>query len=109
MSSKTADEKLKVQTLRNTLSYRIRKWRTIQVLYMPIVTTFLSQDDDTDDDAEANSASNPAATLPENVRLWMPLEVPSAKWSAGLAVGLIKKEERLRVADADDALHQVCV
>lgn len=107
MTCKTADERLKVQTQRNTLSHRIRKWRTIQVLYMPIVTTFLAKDDD-GDDSDAQNESDPPAILPENVRLWMPSEVPSDKRTAGLATGLVQKEERLRIAEADDALHQVC-
>lgn len=104
MRGKTADEKLKVQTLRNTLTHRIKMWRTIQVLYIPVVTTLLTNDDDT---AENENRSPSEVYLPENEKLWMPSEVPREKWLMGLAVGLVHKEERLRIADADDALHKV--
>lgn len=105
MRGKTADEKLKILTLRNTLTHRIKKWRTIQVLYMPIVTTFLSKDDDAPENQTRGSEE--VSLLPENEKLWMPSDVPREKWTMGIATGLAQKEERLRVADADDALHQV--
>lgn len=105
MRGKTADEKLKIQTLRNTLAHRIKKWRTIQVLYTPIVTTYLSKDEDGgDDDDTSNSDSR---SLPEDEKLWMPSSLPRETWTASLSPGLLKKEERLRIAEADDALHQV--
>lgn len=105
MRGKTPDEKLKIQTLRNTLTHRIKKWRTIQVLYMPIVTTFLSNDND--DVPDNTSSSARTALLPENIKLWMPSQVPQQRWATGIATGLAKKEERLRIAEADVALHQV--
>ena len=79
MRGKTPDEKLKIQTLRNTLTHRINKWRTIQILYMPIVTTFLSADRDDDLSEDRRDRSEVTATLPENLKLWMPSEVPREK------------------------------
>lgn len=104
MRGKTPDEKLKIQTLRNTLTHRIKKWRTIQILYMPIVTTLISKDDEV---PEGQSSFDQGVILVENVKLWMPSQVPREKWATGIATGLASKEERLRIADADGALHQV--
>ena len=72
---------------------------------MPIVSVFLARDEDPLEDEQ--SRRDIAATEPENQKLWMPSVVPREKWGTGIAIGLAEKEARMRVAEADDALHQV--
>lgn len=44
---------------------------------------------------------------PELIHLLFPSEVPSSIWSTGITAGIVDKERRLRLAQADDALNEL--
>ena len=44
---------------------------------------------------------------PEHMKLWLPSSLPRALWETGCCVGLVAKEHRLRLAQADDALNEL--
>ncbi|KIM73218.1 hypothetical protein PILCRDRAFT_15408 [Piloderma croceum F 1598] len=67
---------------RATLCDHIETWRSIQTLYMP------KQDTE----------------MPEAIPLWLPSSLPSRLRESGCVDGLVEKERRLRLAEADDAL-----
>jgi hypothetical protein len=41
---------------------------------------------------------------PEEMKLWLPSSMLAGLWETGCVPGLLKKERRLHVAEADDAL-----
>jgi hypothetical protein len=56
------------------------------------------------------SASAPdlrLAFLPESACLWLPSSVPQESWATVCSPGLVHKETRLRIAQADDALVEL--
>ena len=107
-----------IQEKRHSLRRRIEAWTEIQRVYMPCVDQLRS--------AASVHASNPSldfsastsapstesdnismSSNPELIRLLFPSEVPSSTWSAGITSGIIDKERRLRLAQADDALNEL--
>jgi hypothetical protein len=48
-----------------------------------------------------------STTLPEHACLWLPSSVPHQSWTTVCAPGLVRKETRLRIALADDALAEL--
>lgn len=99
--NKTTADKVTIQTSRNALTHRIKSWRAIQVLYMPYVSTLISQEE------ASQTEDSPLRGKVELEKLWMPSEVPQASWPAGMASGLVGKEAQLREGEAEEALHQV--
>ena len=85
---------------RATLCERIESWRSIQALYMPGITQ-LCQMSPTRTDAMPN---NQDADKPESIQLWLPSSLPAGLRESGCVNGLVDKEFRLRLAEADDAL-----
>lgn len=57
--------------------------------------------------AVQESESGDSADDPENVKLWLPSEVPDDIYERACTPGLRDKEFRLRHGQADDALHQL--
>ena len=47
------------------------------------------------------------AEHPERMPLFLPSQMPTSLWQTGCAPGLVEKEKRLRVAQADDALSEL--
>ncbi|KAI0042910.1 hypothetical protein FA95DRAFT_1584271 [Auriscalpium vulgare] len=88
IANKTSIEKLALQERRNTLQHRIRAWQTIQKVYMPAVAALLATKE------SAAAAAEAAAT-------------PAAMWTQGFSTGLIVKYRRLRLGQAEDALHNL--
>lgn len=95
--AKTADERLKRQTMRNKLSQRISSWRQIQLVYMPIISTL----------RPVTQESEGGEYKPELEKLWMPSDIDGQRRASGLASGLVEMEVKLRECEAQDALHQV--
>lgn len=87
-----------MKTGQNTLAHRIRSWKKLRAIYMPIVSTLEGTDD-----AEA---VEPSEYRPEREELFLPSAIP-ANLRAGLGYGLVEKERRIRESEADDALHMV--
>ena len=85
---------------RATLCDRIESWRSIQALYMPGIAQ-LCQTNPTRTDAMPTDQD---AEKPEAIKLWLPSALPPGLRETGCISGLVDKERRLRVAEADDAL-----
>jgi hypothetical protein len=85
---------------RVSLFDRIETWRSIQLLYMPVISQ-LRQINSTRTDALPTDQDS---EKPESLQLWLPSSVPSGLREAGCVDGLLDKECRLRLAEADDAL-----
>jgi hypothetical protein len=85
---------------RATLCDRIETWRSVQTLYMPGVTQ-LRQINSTRTDAMPTEHDT---EMPESIPLWLPSSLPSGLRDTGCVDGLIEKECRLRLAEANDAL-----
>jgi hypothetical protein len=83
-----------------TLCDRIETWRSVQTLYMPGVTQ-LRQINSTRTDAMPTEQDT---EMPESIPLWLPSSLLSGLRETGCVDGLIEKERRLRLAEADDAL-----
>ncbi|KAI0039152.1 hypothetical protein FA95DRAFT_1504561, partial [Auriscalpium vulgare] len=96
--SKTPAGKAALQQKRNALMYRITNWRVIQQIYMPAVAALAAA-------AAVQTITAPSPTAPLAELLWLPTAVPRALWAVGLTNGLIAKNVRLRIAQAEDALH----
>lgn len=86
---------------RATLFDRMETWRSIQPLYMPGIAQ-LRQVNATRTDGLPDTQDS---DKPENIQLWLPSSMPRALWETGCLPGLLDKEKRLRVAEADDALN----
>jgi hypothetical protein len=84
---------------RNALRRRIERWQEIQLVYMPAVS-----------EIRAHSTSTPSPSdrfsRPELIPLHLPSSLPVALRST-LTADVFKKESRLRVAQADDALAEL--
>ena len=89
-----------IQDKCHALRRRIDAWRDIQQLYMPC-TVQLHQTH------LAKISALSAAEEPETMPLFLPSSIPSSLWFTGCASGLIDKECRLRLAQADDGLNEL--
>jgi hypothetical protein len=85
---------------RATLCDRIESWRSIQALYMPGIIQ-LCQTNPTRTDAMPTDQD---IEKPETIQLWLPSSLPANLRETGCVSGLLEKERRLRLAEADDAL-----
>ena len=85
---------------RAALRERIESWRSIQALYMPGIAQ-LCQMSPTRTDA---MPSDQDTEKPESMQLWLPSSLPTGLRETGCVNGLVDKERRLRLAEADDAL-----
>lgn len=57
--------------------------------------------------ADREEDESSSTTQPENLKLWLPSEMPAATRTLGCVQDLPDKECRLRLAQADDALHEL--
>ncbi|KAI0059390.1 hypothetical protein BV25DRAFT_1871612 [Artomyces pyxidatus] len=92
--------------------------QALQLIYMPVSSTLIAKELSASTSPSPSTSSPsanaviardeaPASTKIENEKLWLPSEVPRELWSAGLASGLIDKAIRLRIAQAEEALHNL--
>jgi hypothetical protein len=95
----TRTEKAVLQEKRNALNHQIGKWRIIQRLYMPGVTALRGGGEDSD--------TYPVDDKPELSKLWLPSELPESEREGACIRGVVKKEERLRFAQLQDALVEL--
>lgn len=49
----------------------------------------------------------PSTEQPETTQLWLPSSMPRSLRLTGCITGLVRKEQRLRLAQADDTLHEL--
>ncbi|KAI0039987.1 hypothetical protein FA95DRAFT_1503469 [Auriscalpium vulgare] len=100
--SKTPAGKLALHEKRTALQSRVRSWRAIQQIYMPAVAALQA----------ATLTSTPLTedadrSKIEDEPLYLPSAIPGEFWSQGFSIGLIDKYRRLRLAQAEDALHNL--
>ena len=80
---------------RIALRHRIDAWISIQDLYMPEARHLRT----------SNAPSTPVNA--EDEPLYLPSQIPLELRSSATMVSLLRKEHRLRIGQADDALHEV--
>ena len=97
--AKTSKQNADLQERRNTLSRRIQQWREVQLAYTPTVATLVVQAGSTTNSNELEGG------LAENVSLFLPSGISDAARQSITHVA--KKELRLRMAQADEALEDV--
>lgn len=102
----TASEIRDIHHKRVALHHCVHNWRQAQMVYMPCVASILSStmDPDSSDDHPAVHVENLPLYLPSS----LPSSLPAQLCVTGLSPGLAEKEIRLRMAQADDALAEVC-
>jgi hypothetical protein len=107
-----------LQEKRNSLRRRIDMWQEIQSTYMPGVRQARTAAAAAAADNNNNSSNNnndirpdPAVAStseqPEATCLFLPSQMPPRLWTTGCVSGLVDRERRLRVAQADDALSEL--
>ncbi|KAI0739804.1 hypothetical protein C8Q80DRAFT_1124130 [Daedaleopsis nitida] len=94
-----------VQEKRTVLQRRIETWQDLQNLHMLIVTQF-HRSGNADGLAAGATTTTPNSDKAEDIRLWLPSALPEELRSS-LAPGLLDKEQRLRIAQADNALDNI--
>ena len=97
--AKTSKQSADLQEKRNALSRRIQQWREVQLAYTPTVATLIVRTGSTTGSHELESG------LAENVPLFLPSGISDAARQSITSVS--KKELRLRMAQADEALEDV--
>lgn len=90
----TTLQKVELLERRNRLRHHIANWCEIQNVYMPGVASL-----------RGASPSSSRAAHPEDEILWLPSALSSAQQLSACIPGLANKERRLRVGQAEDALH----
>ncbi|KAI0064330.1 hypothetical protein BV25DRAFT_1790798, partial [Artomyces pyxidatus] len=100
-------DKASLQSKRNTLQHRIQTWQTVQQLYIPASTALQASDDSIPVTSPTPVSATSNGSRAELMKLWLPSELPPSLRSSGCAPGIVKKEVRLRIAQADDALHHI--
>ncbi|TDL19767.1 hypothetical protein BD410DRAFT_751691, partial [Rickenella mellea] len=96
----TSYKSAEMQQKRNTLQRRIFNWYKIQSIYMPGAVLLRAELSPTDDERSG-------AQGPESIQLLFPSQVSKCERAAICSPDLEVKEFRLRVAQCDDALHQI--
>jgi hypothetical protein len=92
---------------RIALYRRLQGWREAQMVYMPCVASLLVS---AATDSDSSGSPLPSERV-KNISLWLPSSLPMSMpiqlRSTGLSPGLIEKETRLHLAQADDALAEI--
>jgi hypothetical protein len=95
---------------RITLHRRIQGWREAQLVYMPCVASLLASSAINGFDINSPIPPLPSERV-ENMSLWLPSSLPTSMpaqlRTTGLSPGLLDKETKLRLAQADDALAEI--
>jgi hypothetical protein len=102
-----------LQEKRHTLCRRIDSWCNIQQVYMPCIDQVRAAHLANANPPASSTSHDPsvitpsAADKPETIPLFLPSSIQPSFWSAGCILGLIDKERRLRIAQADDGLKEL--
>ncbi|KAF7369403.1 CxC2 domain-containing protein [Mycena venus] len=101
LQAPTATQSLAFTKRRTALLKRIHKFRQLQLVYMPVLRGFLS-------DHEKQVLDGNGEQAAEATRLFMPSEISDASnRRRACAIGLLGVEERMREAEAEEALERV--
>lgn len=102
--TKSAKQQADLQEKRNALYRRIIQWREVQLAYMPAVASLLLKSGvlvvSTDDETVSSE-------LAETFPLHLPSSLPPSLRQTPELTHLVKKELRLRLAQADEALESI--
>jgi hypothetical protein len=86
---------------------RLQGWREAQMVYMPCVASLLGS---ASTDIDSSRSPLPSECV-ENISLWLPSSLPTSMpiqlRTTSLSPGLIEKETKLRLTQADDALAEI--
>jgi hypothetical protein len=102
-----------LQEKRHILCRRINNWREVQRAYMPCIDQLLTASAAIASDASQDSASTDSSRMtttpeqPEMTPLFLPSSISPSLWATGCVLGLVDKERRLRLAQADDGLNEL--
>ncbi|KDR65401.1 hypothetical protein GALMADRAFT_81900, partial [Galerina marginata CBS 339.88] len=86
---------------RNILRSRLRGWEQLRSIYIPGLLQYRA------DIAAASSDPSTVSDHPENAELWLPSNIPTKDRRRICNPGLPEMEEKLRTAQANDALESV--
>ncbi|KAM6493543.1 hypothetical protein JOM56_011677 [Amanita muscaria] len=99
--SPTSKQQADLDDKRTSLLRRIHRWREVQLVYIPCVGGLLAAS------LSAAAAGESLPELAESIPLYLPSSLPYHLRCLPEMVLLVDKEQRLRVAQADDALADV--
>ncbi|KAI0055824.1 hypothetical protein BV25DRAFT_1815103, partial [Artomyces pyxidatus] len=101
-------KKATLQSKRNTLQHRIQTWQTVQQLYIPASLSVQASDDSVAPTSPTPVTATSNGSRAELLKLWLPSELPESLPPEGVrGFKTLPKEVRLRIAQADDALHHI--
>ncbi|KAI0037488.1 hypothetical protein FA95DRAFT_1459080, partial [Auriscalpium vulgare] len=103
---RNSSDKVTLEEKQTILRHRIASWRAIQQLYIPCVNQLVPSPSSTDISAPG-PGNDATADHPESETLYLPSQLPPELRETGCTVGLVTKELRLRLGQAQDALYQV--
>ncbi|KAJ7584901.1 hypothetical protein C8J56DRAFT_1004906 [Mycena floridula] len=95
----TTSEMTKVEGWQLRIHNKLKCFRTLQEVFMSAAFHALTAEDDAQD-------SDIVAPRAEDVKLWLPSELPNSMRSRGCAKGLVEMEIQLQVVQCSDALKQ---
>jgi hypothetical protein len=89
--------------------WRIQSWRQVQMVYMSCVASLLmsSMNSDPDESHMDICSTEPVEDIPLYLPSSLSTTLHSQHHTAGIFPGLLDKEVKLRIAQADDALAEV--
>ena len=101
-----------LQEKQNSLRHRIGAWQEVQKVYMSCIEQLREARANTLHTASPTPSAPSAAPSspsihPENIPLYLPSSIPRSLWTSGCNPGIVEKERRLRLAQADDSLHEL--
>jgi hypothetical protein len=99
-----------LQEKRHALRHRIDSWRDIQRIYMPCIDQVRAVNSASDSSSTGSTSDDdpPSAIKnPEITPLFFPSSISPSFWLNGCISGLVDKERRLRLAQADDGLNEL--
>ncbi|KZP27106.1 hypothetical protein FIBSPDRAFT_712253, partial [Athelia psychrophila] len=97
----TANQASLLEERRLQVWRKLRVFRDMQRIYVPHASTLVVVED------ELRRAQGLPQSMAEDVRLWMPSDLPAAAQQSGCVANLPAMELKLRVAQCDEALDAV--
>ncbi|KAJ7588021.1 hypothetical protein C8J56DRAFT_889867 [Mycena floridula] len=96
----TTSEQSKVESRRYRFYAKLKKFRQQQEHYMPDAVRSIMREEDQRD-------PNAVPPLAEDIKLWLPSDMPSTTRARGCVKGLVEMEIKLRVAQCTDCLESI--
>ncbi|KAJ7586193.1 hypothetical protein C8J56DRAFT_1052565 [Mycena floridula] len=96
----TTSKESKLETHRYQFYAKLKRFRQQQEHYMPEAVRAIAKEEDQRD-------ANAVPPQAEDIKLWLPLEMPLTTRSRGCVKGLVEMELKLRVAQCSDCLESI--